>query len=645
MQVSTELVRLAPIFRFLRSELTLTRTRWRTMVRISVCTTVMVAVAMTFRIPLPAYVAYLVFVVSQEDAASTLMTAVGGVLAISIAVTLSMLFYIVDASEPALRIPLMALSAFLGSFLSRTSSLGPLAFLAGYILVLTQTLLDESHATEPVVHGILWLWVVVSAPVAVTVVMTMLTGESPVSLARKKAALAIEDLSSYLEAPHTQHPARIREQLLALDGLKKKAMLWNKRLKVFAQEDAAVLALLVEILEIARSLPGNTAQALRCRFAVSVRCAGESLLNRRMHADTMGVGAGSSAAEAPAEPAAWAMHLAIGELTERARGHGGKSSAPQKPTARSFFVPDAFTNRAYARFAIKVAIVVMASYATYTLLDWPGIRTAVTTCFFVTLTTFGESMHKFTLRVSGALIGGILGGLCLVFVLPMLTDIGELCVVIALVSMLGAWIATGSETISYAGMQIAFAFFLGVLQGYGPNTDLTELRDRVAGILVGNVWVTVIFATLWPVSAKTEIHRLQSALFQELGRFLRKENTFLTGTEKMDVAQKLGHLALLHARSAFEWRPIDTARRPVATMPTPDLVASRVLTLLRVRATGLDSAVPSQVDVQLARQLDAWPDAQAMRDTAMLDDPRVPEILSQARRQLEEEIAHAMRSV
>ena len=113
----------------------------------------------------------------------------------------------------------------------------------------------------------------------------------------------------------------------------------------------------------------------------------------------------------------------------------------------------------------------------------------------------------------------------------------------------------------------------------------------------------------------------------------------------MDVAQKLGRLALLHDRSAFEWRPIDTARRPVATMPTPDLVASRVLTLLRVRATGLDSAVPSQVDVQLARQLDAWPDAQAMRDTAMLDDPRVPEILSQARRQLEEEIAHAMRSV
>jgi len=615
------------------------------MVRTSVCTAVMVAVAMTFQIPLPAYVAYLVFVVSQEDAASTLITAVGGILAISIAVTLSILLYVFDASEPALRIPLMALSAFLGSFLSRTSSLGPVAFLAGYILVLTQTLLDESHATEPVVHGVLWLWVVVCAPVAVTVAMALLTGESPVSLARKKATLAIDALSSYLEAPHTQNPAKIREQLLALDGLKKKAMLWNKDLKVFAQEDATVLALLVEILEIARSLPNSTALQLRCRFAVSVRRAGESLLKRRMHANTTDADAGASEAVAPREPAALAVHLALDELTERSQGRGIAPSAPQQPTARSFFVPDAFSNRAYVRFAIKVALAVLASYATYTLLDWPGIRTAVTTCFFVTLTTFGESMHKFTLRASGALIGGSLGGLCLVFVLPMLTDIGQLCLVIALISMFGAWIATGSETISYAGLQIAFAFFLGVLQGYGPNTDLTELRDRVAGILIGNVWVTVIFATLWPVSAKTEFRKLQTALFHELGQFLRKENTAATATEKMDVGKKLGHLALLRGRSAFEWRPIDTARLPEADVPAPDLVASRALALMRIRATCTGPTLSHQVDVQLAQQLDAWPNHQAIPRSGMLDESGAPEALNQARRQLEEEIGHAARMV
>ena len=629
--------------RLLGGELTLTHTRWRSMLRITVCTTVMVAVAMTFQIPLPAYVAYLVFVVSQEDAASTLVTALGGALAITLAVTLSLLLYVFDASEPALRIPLMALSTFSGSFLSRTSSLGPVAFLAGYILVLTQTLLDESPATEPVVHGVLWLWVVVLAPVAVTVMVSLLAGESPVSLARQKSTRAIEALAAYLETPHTQNPTQIREQLLALNGLKKKALMWNKRLKVFAQEDAAVLALLVETLEIARTLPGDTAVELRRRFASSVRYVGKSLLTRHLRPVGADTGESSPDAPPPGESAALAVHLALKDLTQRASWRGIEPPGPQKKTARSFLAPDAFSNRAHARFAIKVTLAVMASYATYTLLDWPGIRTAVTTCFFVSLTTFGESMHKFTLRAAGALIGGLLAGLCMVFVLPMLTDIGQLCLVIALVSMFAGWIATGSETISYAGLQIAFAFFLGVLQGYGPATDLTELRDRVVGILIGNAWVTVIFATLWPVSAKAEIRKLQSTLFHELGQCLRKQDTPVTTTEKMEVAQKLGHLALLRARAAFEWRPIEAAHSLAIDGPAADLVASRTLALLRIRDACAALPAPRQVDAQLAQQLDAWPNHEAMHAMGMPDDAHAPPPLAHARRQLEEEIGHAAR--
>jgi multidrug resistance protein MdtO len=141
------------------------------------------------------------------------------------------------------------------------------------------------------------------------------------------------------------------------------------------------------------------------------------------------------------------------------------------------------------------------------------MRTAIVTCFFVALGSVGETVHKLTLRISGALIGGALAALCIVFVLPHCTDIGQLCLLIAIVSAGAAWVATSSEQLAYAGLQIAFAFFLGVLQDYAPATDLTELRDRVAGILLGNVVITIVFSVFWPQSAAT---RVRSAVGQAL---------------------------------------------------------------------------------------------------------------------------------
>jgi multidrug resistance protein MdtO len=143
------------------------------------------------------------------------------------------------------------------------------------------------------------------------------------------------------------------------------------------------------------------------------------------------------------------------------------------------------------------------------MLDWSGLRTSIVTCFFVALGSLGETIHKLVLRLSGAIIGGLIAGLSIVFVLPHFTDIGQLCVLIAVVALFAGWVATSSERLSYAGLQIAFAFFLGLLQTYSPATDLTVLRDRLVGIILGNVVMTLVFSGLWPESAIT---RLRAAL-------------------------------------------------------------------------------------------------------------------------------------
>lgn len=629
----------------LRDELSLTPERWRAIARIVTATVIVVVVAMTFQIPLPAYVVYIVFLVSQADAASTLMTAAGGLLASSFAVVASLLFYVFDASEPALRLPLLALSAFAGMFLSRTSKLGPVAFLGGYVLVLSQTLLDDIPAPEPLVHQLLWLWVIVAVPMGVTVLVNLLFGESPVALSRTRATRLLDRLAGRIENPGSDHAQDLRGEFLALGDLGNKAMVWDKRLKAYAQEDARLIALLLEIESLARSLPTSLDAEVRQALGAVIREAGQRFVRRRA-----GMPSPEGMIELPRMPSdcpsATALRLALQELRERASGHRPEYDDPPPKTARFLLLPDAFRDRSHARFALKVMLAVLASYATYTLLDWPGIRTAVTTCFFVSLTTFGESIHKFTLRVTGAIVGGLLAGLCIVFVLPSMSDIGELCLLIAVVSAFSAWISTGGEAIAYAGMQIAFAFFLGVLQGYGPASDLTVLRDRIVGILIGNAWVTLIFLSLGSASAVSQARALHAAALGKLGQLLNHAGKS-SAWDKLSVSQDLSRAALLRARGSFEWRALELAPRPTTAPAPADVEQLTALTfvLLRLRDSRDPPVAPSADDGALAAQLLALSQGHAPTDLEMTAGGVHSPLLRQAREQLATEIDHASRTV
>ncbi len=175
----------------------------------------------------------------------------------------------------------------------------------------------------------------------------------------------------------------------------------------------------------------------------------------------------------------------------------GAKDAAKSP--RRLLAADAFSDLGHARFAFKVTLAVMGCYAVEMLTDWPAIHTCVITCFFVSLGTVGETLHKASLRIVGCLIGGALGIGAILLLMPSMTDLGQLLLVLAAVTFLGGWIANGSERIAYAGWQIALAFFIAVLQGYGPTLDMQTARDRIIGILLGNLVVFVVFTSVWPV--------------------------------------------------------------------------------------------------------------------------------------------------
>jgi multidrug resistance protein MdtO len=165
---------------------------------------------------------------------------------------------------------------------------------------------------------------------------------------------------------------------------------------------------------------------------------------------------------------------------------------------KSLFVPDAFTNPAYVQFGLKVSLAAMICYVIYTALDWPGIRTAFITCIFIALESTEATMRKARLRLIGCAIGGLLGFLSIMYLVPHMQSIVSLLFLTAGVTALAGWVASGSKRIAYAGLQIALAFFLCIFQGFAPDTDFDTIRNRIVGIVLGIIVMSVVFEYLWP---------------------------------------------------------------------------------------------------------------------------------------------------
>src|SRR5213593_1857868 len=333
-----------------------------------------VIISMTLQVPELSVTAYMPFFMSKESKFLTTLTGVIGLIGLTIGIGASLLLYKFTYGHPELRIPGMAMALFLGMYVSRIFVLGPLGFLIGFVVAVSQSVGEAVPSPELLVRGLLWLWVAIAYGAGLTVVLNLLF------------------------------------------------------------------------------LP-----------------------------------------DAPGPRA----HL---------------------PKPKSFFVSDAFTNPAHVHFALKVTFAAMFCYIVYEAIDWTGIHTAFITCTFIALESTEATLYKGTLRIVGCVIGGVFALFSIVFLMPHMETIASLVVLVACASAIAGWVATGTELISYAGLQIAFAFFYSVFQGYAPDTDLDNVRNRVIGILFGLIVTGLVFQYIWP---ERTIDRLRGALRQALRQLAR----------------------------------------------------------------------------------------------------------------------------
>ncbi|MEA1648497.1 FUSC family protein [Nitrospirillum sp. BR 11164] len=570
------------LFAFLRAELAPRPGRIGQVFRIAVTCTVVVVIGQIFQVPLTPYMAYAVFLVSGSEAASTLMVGLVAALAFTLAVGLSLLFYVLDASEPALRIPLMALSTFAGMYLVRVMTLGPVMFLASFVLVLSQTLIDEIPNLEALTHTVLWLWVVVMIPVMATILVNLLAGEDPGRLARRSAHDLLKALADALRHGDFPGLAARREEAVTLMEMRQKAAFLKPGLHGRDALDSMLIETVAELLALCPLLPQQMPAAIRLPWAaVAEDCA--IFLSGGPPPKPLASTSPTPDLTPDATAVVTAFHTAMMRLRDGLSRRDSRHAAVPKQR-KPLFVRDAFSNPSHARFALKTALAAMVCYIAYNLVDWPGIDTAITTCFFVALGSLGETMHKLTLRLSGAILGGLLGGICVVFILPHMTDIGQLSLLILGGAALGAWVSTSSARLSYAGMQLAFAFFLTVLQGYAPSTDLTIPRDRIAGILLGNVVMSLVFSLLWPVSATDRVRASVAEALRALAGLLSSATpgTRLAAIRALGAAHRFTGLAMFE----LDTLPKRALRRhDVLTLASLDRIAAATFTIAEQAAS------------------------------------------------------------
>src|SRR5262249_15232406 len=67
------------------------------------------------------------------------------------------------------------------------------------------------------------------------------------------------------------------------------------------------------------------------------------------------------------------------------------------------------------------------------------------------------------------------------------------------------------------------AFFLCVIQGSGPSFDLTVARDRIIGILIGNLVAYCALVYVWPVSISRRVDPALAKAFRQLAKVTSAE--------------------------------------------------------------------------------------------------------------------------
>ncbi|TDV26626.1 multidrug resistance protein MdtO [Paraburkholderia caballeronis] len=491
-------------FAFLRTELAPFPGRTNVMLRALLTSAIVIVVSLALEVPELPLSLLVVFYVTQSNVVITRLVGLMFIVGSTLAIGSSILLLKFTFDYPLIRIVVASALFFASVYLMRVLKTGIVFFIVAIVIIYVQSFVDQTDEAELLIRAVLWVWVAVNYPIALALAVNslLLPAEPQLQLhaeIRRQLSAVDAQLTQLIDGgpgPAPVTPQAVEQGALTLQKLLRFAAMRDARYRDTRAWQLASVATVSRLYLAAATLSAsafrpNDAQrptllALRsnCRALATALAADQPY---RID-PTLPPSAGDTS------DTVMDMQRALHALSDlSARGVPAGRSSTQEP----MLAPDAWTNPAYARFSLKTLLAVLVSYTFYNATDWQGVHTIMLTCLIVALPSLGASTQRALLRMAGALGGSALALFAIVFVIPQLDSVVGLLLLVLPIAAAAAWIAAGSERIGYAGVQLLFTFSLAVLGQFGPTTNLTEIRDRMVGIVLGVAVATFVQVAFW----------------------------------------------------------------------------------------------------------------------------------------------------
>lgn len=485
--------------------------------RLTLSCAVLIVLFMTLHIPFLAVALIVVFYVSQPNVLMIKLVSVVFVVTVSVALGGVLLIIKWTYDYPLIRLVASVILFFCAIYLMRVlGKLGLAFFVVALAVIYAQTFPSMTSQSEILVRLLLWLWVAINTAILVTLLVNACFQQAfPGYQFKARLVVMLRKTARRLSQPDDGTPpptvTEIAGQFNQLRSLYQQAARATPEIAASPQAWQSLMAAALSCSHLTALLqPGDDHPDARRRIA--------SQLNAL--ADNLPAAAEVQPLIVPRDGANSAILQEIAEVLARL-ARGETIPLPQGEVEKApLLLPDAWSNPAYLHFALKTLLATLLCYVFYTAADWQGIHTIMLSCVIVAQPGLGATMQKTWLRIGGALLATLIALLLIVFVQPWTDSLSGLLAMTLPVFALAAWIAAGSERIAYAGIQIGFTFALAFLSWFGPLSNLTELRDRVIGILLGVLVSSIVHLYLWPDSEAPQLKARLAQLYRQLAQTL-----------------------------------------------------------------------------------------------------------------------------
>jgi multidrug resistance protein MdtO len=591
--------RLAWFRDFLRDELAPYPGRAALVVRMVTAATLVMIIGMTFQMPYSVYAALYGLILPRESLEATASAVRGLVVGVVLAGAYVLVGAMLFLGSPMLRLLWVVVTLFLTFYLLSAMHSYVASARFGYLLVIAIPLWVRQIPPNEKVEQTLWAVGALLLAGMITLALEMFFAafrrtDDLIGGITARLECVEELLDDYAEGRNveaTTQTAITRFAMVGASGLRRMVQRSDYEPQ-YKQEVAAVVALVGRLVDIAANLRLSSSASEDDRK--QIRGIVDNIVEIRGDL-TRGIAPRQIEYREKADaPLLNEIERTVSMIPEVFTGSRSLSIYEPQPLHRdrpaSLLAPGALSNPEHLKFGLRGCLAASICYIIYNALFWPGISTALITCFVTALTTIGTSHQKQILRFTGAIVGGFLIGMgSQVFILPYLDSIAGFVVLFVLVTALASWFITSSPRLSYFGVQVALAFYLINLQEFKIQTSLAVARDRVVGMLLGLFMMWLVFDHLWSAPAALEMRKAFLSGLRFIAQLAREpiSNDLRTAIERSDALREMINTNFNNVRSLadgvlFEFGPSrqqDLAFRDRIRRWQPQL---RVLFVMRI---------------------------------------------------------------